>query len=337
VFPAATLICARDVRGMNDHEGAMANCCADCGVEGGASLKTCKSCMQVKYCNAECQMNHWAMHKKACKQRAAELRDEALFKDPPPKEDCPICFLPMPTTLISCVSLPNATISSVPICDFAEANEEFKDKEMEEYYPCCGKTICRGCVHSFFESGNDDKCPFCNSDRTGKTDEEDVNDMMKRVEANDAASIYLLAGSYYQGLHGLQRDEERAMELLTRAADLGCSDAHHNMAVFYHEGGDLKKTKFHWEAAAMAGHEGARNNLGVIEAESGNMERAVKHWKIAASAGHCKAMFQLRSCFERGLVSRDTIDSTLEAYNDSCAEMRSKDRDAYIRTIIERI
>jgi radical SAM protein with 4Fe4S-binding SPASM domain len=49
----------------------------------------CKSCMQAKYCDAECQKKHWATHKADCKRRAAELRDEALFKDPPPKEDCP--------------------------------------------------------------------------------------------------------------------------------------------------------------------------------------------------------------------------------------------------------
>jgi hypothetical protein len=49
--------------------------------------KVCKSCMLVKYCNANCQRNHWPKHKKECKQRVAELRDEALFKDPPPKED----------------------------------------------------------------------------------------------------------------------------------------------------------------------------------------------------------------------------------------------------------
>jgi hypothetical protein len=42
--------------------------------------------MSVKYCNAECQRNHWSTHKKVCKQRAAELRDEALFKDPPPNQ-----------------------------------------------------------------------------------------------------------------------------------------------------------------------------------------------------------------------------------------------------------
>ena len=82
------------------------NCCADCGKEeeGGISLKTCKPCMQVKYCNAACQKKHWTTHKKSCKQRATELRDEALFKDPPAKEDCPICFLPMPLKLICCIT-----------------------------------------------------------------------------------------------------------------------------------------------------------------------------------------------------------------------------------------
>jgi len=129
------------------------NCCAECGKEegdGGVSLKACKSCMQVRYCNAACQHKHWLAHKKACKQRAAELRDEALFKDPPPKEDCPICFLP------------------VPISDFAIANQELAYEVMAEYYPCCGKKICRGCIYSFYESGNAGKCPFCNSDRSNK-------------------------------------------------------------------------------------------------------------------------------------------------------------------------
>jgi tRNA U34 5-methylaminomethyl-2-thiouridine-forming methyltransferase MnmC len=75
---------------MNDSAGSSAQCCAECGEEGGINLKACKACMFVKYCNAMCQRKHWSTHKKICKQRAAELRDEALFKDPPPKEDCPI-------------------------------------------------------------------------------------------------------------------------------------------------------------------------------------------------------------------------------------------------------
>jgi hypothetical protein len=130
-------------------------CCADCGKEGGVSLKACKSCMQVKYCNAACQKKHWPTHKTACKLRAAELRDEALFKDPPAKEDCPICFLPMPIFLLSCISLPPATISSVPINDFAKANKELANEATDLYFPCCGKSICAGCIHSFSMSGNE--------------------------------------------------------------------------------------------------------------------------------------------------------------------------------------
>jgi hypothetical protein len=61
------------------------------------------------------------------------------------------------------------------------------------------------------------------------------------------------------------------------------------------------------------------------------MERAFKHWMIAASAGESYAMHQLRTFFEQGAISRKSIDSTLKAYNNSCAEMRSEARDAYMR------
>ena len=218
-----------------DHDNAvatvMAHCCADCGKEGGVSLKVCKSCMQAKYCNAECQRNHWSKHKKQCKLRAAELRDEALFKDPPPKEDCPICFLPMPARLLSCASLPDATIMSVPIYDFPEANEELAYEGMEAYYPCCGKCICKGCIHSFGQSGNKESCPFCNSDQN-KTDEEDVEDNMKRAAANDPASICMLANSYQRGIAGFPQDHVKAIELYARAVELGSSAAHCSLCCF---------------------------------------------------------------------------------------------------------
>jgi tetratricopeptide (TPR) repeat protein len=312
------------------------NCCAECGNEGGVSLKVCKSCMQVRYCNAECQRNHWPKHKAACNIRAAEIRDEALFKDPPSKEDCPICFLPMPASLTNCVSLPPATILSVPIYDFAVANAELADEDTEIYYPCCGKSVCEGCIHSFRESGNDEKCPFCNAE-INKTDEEKVEEVIRRVEANDPASICILAGYYLRGLRGVEQDHAKAMELYTRAADLGFGKAYNKLAGVYHEGGNLKKAKFHFEAAAMAGHEVARCVVGYMEYESGNMERALKHWTIAASAGYHTAMYALRTGFEKGYVSRESIDSTLAAYNNFCAEMRSEARDACIRAKLESI
>ena len=71
--------------------------CASCGKEDNGSLRVCTACKMVKYCNRECQIAHRSQHKKACKKRAAELYDEKLFKEPPPRdEDCPICFQPLP-------------------------------------------------------------------------------------------------------------------------------------------------------------------------------------------------------------------------------------------------
>jgi tetratricopeptide (TPR) repeat protein len=249
-------------------------------------------------------------------------------------EDCAICFLPMPYKLISCISLPPATISSVPINDYANANEELVTEKTEVYYECCGKSICRGCAYSFCESGNYKNCPYCKAERIGKTDDKKVEELMKRVVANDANSIYVL-GNYYFGQLSLLRDRNKAMELWTQAAKLGSSEVHYELGIEFYDGGDLKKAKFHFEAAAMAGHEVARNNLGTMEAQSGNMERAVKHWTIAASAGHYIAMHNLIELFNHGFISRDEIESTLTAYNNSCSEMRSEARDAVIRIHVD--
>ena len=111
--------------------------------------------------------------------------------------------------------------------------------------------------------------------------------------------------------------------------------AHSYLGDFYYEGGDLKKAKFHYETAAMAGQKGARYIIGAMEGSSGNKERAVKHWTIAASAGHYVAMHKLRLLFEHGGVSRESIDSILAAYNNSCVEMKSEARDAYIQWYID--
>ena len=144
----------------------------------------------------------------------------------------------------------------------------------------------------------------------------------------------MLAGCYQWGKAGFSQDHARAIELYVRAAGLGYSDAHDNLGVIYGGAGNLKKAKFHVEAAAMAGNEIARHN-GCMEANAGNMERAVKHWTIAASAGDYDALHEMRVLFEEGSVCRESIDSILTAYNNSCAEMRSEARGAYIQFEID--
>jgi len=147
--------------------------------------------------------------------------------------------------------------------------------ETEEYLTCCGSAFVFVFVKGVYtpygslvtiESVH---IVILTSDRVGKTDEEMVEEIL-RVEANDAVAMGML-GSYYYHYHGgelgLQQDHNKAIELWTRAADLGCSKAHISLSdeYEYSDLGDMRKAKFHLEAAAMAGHEGARNDIGHLD------------------------------------------------------------------------
>ena len=153
--------------------------CANCGKgeECAGNLKVCTACKMVKYCNRDCQIAHCPQHKKACKKRAAELYDEKLFKEHPPREDCPICFLPLP---------------------LYDGQSYFKG--------CCGKTLCCGCVYAtMFEAAMRGKqkdkaniCPFCRTPPP-KTDEEDAKRVVKLVEKGNADACQQLAGYYADG------------------------------------------------------------------------------------------------------------------------------------------
>jgi TPR repeat protein len=68
-------------------------------------------------------------------------------------------------------------------------------------------------------SGNDEKCPFCNAMTGGKTNNKINEELMKRVEANDAFSMMVLGNKYYHGNEGLQQDRERAIELWTKGSE----------------------------------------------------------------------------------------------------------------------
>ena len=71
-----------------------------CGITENDDIKLRKftACHLVRYCSVECQKEHRKKHKKECRKRAAELREELLFKQPENNYlgDCPICCIPLP-------------------------------------------------------------------------------------------------------------------------------------------------------------------------------------------------------------------------------------------------
>lgn len=54
---------------------------------------------------------------------------------------------------------------------------------------------------------------------------------MKSVEANDASAMSVLANHYYNGLIGLQQDEEKEIELWKQTMGLGSSQAQFHLGI----------------------------------------------------------------------------------------------------------
>ena len=278
--------------------------CSNCGKgeESAGDLKACTACKMVKYCNRECQIAHRPQHKKACKKRAAELHDEALFKMPPPKEDCPICFLRLPSMDTG-----------------------------RRYYSCCGKTVCSGCIHAVeIMIKGYPLCPFCRTP-VPKSDEEGIDMLQKRVEVGDAHGIVNFGCYYSGGLYGLARDHDKAVELWHKAGKLGYANAYHNIGNAYYIGRDVerdgKKADHYYELAAMGGHADARHNLGNSEARAGNWDRAIKHYMIAAGAGQNESVKGIQMLYTNGDATKQDYTKALLAYQEYLEDMRSEQRD----------
>ena len=287
--------------------------CANCGKEGNI-INICNKCKEATYCNAACKKKHRSKHKEACerriaelheeelkrKKRAAELHDEKLFK-PPPKEDCPICMLPLPSLFTG-----------------------------QKYRSCCGKIICSGCIHAVAKrDGGVGLCPFCRTPMP--TPEELIELYKKRVEVNDAEGIRNLGCFYSGGLYGLTQDYNKALELWHQAGELGNTKSYSNIGNSYLQGNgverDEKKAMHYYELAAMGGDTDARHNLGVFEKNAGNMDRALKHHMIAAGFGDNDSLVNIKQMFKNGQATKDDYAKALLAYQANLVEIKSPQRD----------
>ncbi|MDB4430403.1 zinc finger MYND domain-containing protein [bacterium] len=278
--------------------------CASCGKVGG-NLNMCNKCNMVKYCNAACKKKHRSKHKKACEKRVSELHDDALFKEHPPREDCPICFLPLPL-----------------------------DPGQTNFHPCCGKIICNGCIYAMKEEacgrGKIELCAFCREPEPSSA-EEATKQIKKLMEADNADAFHNLAGYYEDGIKGMPQDFAKANELWLKAGELGCVEAYFKLGFSYNnERGvemDKKKAMHYYELAAMSGDVHARHNLGFQEGKAGNYHRAMKHFRLAANAGYKKSLDMVKKGYMDGIVTKDEYASTIRAYHQRVDETTSDDRD----------
>ena len=228
--------------------------------------------------------------------------DEDLFKEPPPREECPICFLPRP----------------------------FDDGETT-YFSCCGKVICCGCIYAVIEADKRRLCPFCRT-HMDISNEDYIERLKKRVEGDDAVAIRNLGSYYYYGVYGLRQNYRKANKLFLRAGGLGDATAYCNIGYAYDLGEgverDTRKAKYYYEIAAVGGDIISRNNLGCLEAQEGNMDRAMKHFIISAAAGHDKSLKAMQQGYLDCHATKDDFEKALRAHKESKDEMKSEQREA---------
>ena len=283
--------------------------CANCGKaeSDDIKLKTCAACKGTEYCSRECQAAHWPNHKAVCKNRAAEILDEKLFKDPPARPECPICMLPLP---------------------FDAKHHFFKS--------CCGQTICMGCVHSqniedYRNAGEYvGTCVFCSA--PGRTSEKQVRDDLKRgVARNDASSFHNLGTYYMHGRYGLPKKMTKAIELLLKAGELGYAEAYTCLGCIYKDGDgvkrNMKRAVYYWGLGAIGGSITSRHNLGTFESHSDNVERALKHYMISAKAGYHFSFDSVKKYFDDGKVTKDEYVDVMRLYQKNHKEASSDMRD----------
>jgi len=291
----------------NDCEAGDIMCCASCGVADEVKLNECATCKLARYCSDACQENHTAQHEEACKKRAAELRDEILFKQPDSTHhgDCPICMIPLPL-----------------------------DTSKSSLYSCCSKRICIGCHyanHKLREKEEEmpsNSCAFCRQ-LLPTTEEEYDRKTMKRIEVNDPVALRQWGFRRYS-----EGDYKGAFEYWTKAAKLGDASAHYELSHSYKEGKggvekDEKKEVQHLEEAAILGHPKARHNLGCHEwTNNDNAERAVKHFIIAATQEDDESIEALMFAFKKGCVSKDEFAAALRAHQAAVDAAKSPQREA---------
>ncbi len=270
-------------------------------------MKKC-ACKHVKDFNVECQKNHRSRHKKICKQRMAEIRDDLLFTQPDGSHrgECPLCFLPMPL-----------------------------GGQKRGFWACCSKLICDGCVYIHYVKNGNSNCPFCRELAVGE--EECIKRHMERVKANDPAAMRQM---------GTERKDEGnykgAFEYWTMAAELGDAESHYQLAVMYRLGvygvaKDAEKAVHHLEKAAIGGDPHARYILGCIEKENGNMNRSVKHHVIAANLGNENSMKELWKHYSAGnIITKEELEATLRTHKAAIDEMKSLEREKAEKLIWDR-
>ena len=236
-----------------------------------------------------------------------ELADKDLFSPIAELEECPICFVPMPH-------------------DHGELT----------FMPCCGKTICSGCIHAHNKVARtiDVPCEFCRTDAFA-TAQETADAMQRLADGGSIEAVSALGDMYAAVAKGnlsgnvkVADPGQRALQLLLEAAERGHIFSVYALAQLYNEGKVAKKDSARAEklaaAAAKLGYLQAHLLLGTMYFEETPQQddelcprKSRNHYIFAARNGHSKAMTLMRILRQSDQMIADEFDEIEDAFKES--------------------
>ncbi|MBP5695267.1 MAG: SEL1-like repeat protein, partial [Treponema sp.] len=144
-----------------------------------------------------------------------------------------------------------------------------------------------------------------------------INTLAEEQDAPSADELFE-EGDYY----AIREEWPRAVELFTKAAELGHSMAQFNLGLSYELGNGLEKDQakaIEWYTkAAKQGNECAQYNLAICYEEGSGVEKdmrkAVKWYKESAELGFAPAQYNLAICYEEGTGIKKNMRKAVELY-----------------------
>lgn len=149
------------------------------------------------------------------------------------------------------------------------------------------------------------------------------------VNECDRDTCYALGGFYIFGEQGGDifakiKDENKAIEYLQRAIDLGNNLGYEALAMIYRNKGDIKKAKYYYGLGCKNGDYTSCHNVGWLYKEDKDYINAKKYLEMACSKNNKVADSRVRGCmnlgmmYEGGLGVLHSYPKAIEYYKIAC-------------------
>ena len=259
-----------------------------------------------------------------------ELEGVDVFSPLEEREDCPVCFAPLPLA-----------------------------RDDLDFMACCGKTVCTAC--SFLQSVHELKnmatiddhdavmkildnspCAFCRSDRW-----QNFRDKCKKLaDKGNAEAMVALSHEYLSGEH-VSKDELSGLGWCVRAAEAGDPTALVDIANVYCQSNIVERNKDRAKKLAVVAAKKGCSKAHVLLAAiyfadfevdlcgvGGSQAKFLDHWKFAA-AGGCRESMKNIEEYTRGKyglrITEEEVDRVREEFEMAAKVEWTEEREEWRR------